>query len=72
MTIRDTTERPETLECGSSVLSGVDAERIVCTVKAVMALPATWTPPPEYLVPNVSEAVVKIVLTYRAPRFDCA
>ncbi len=72
VTIRDTTERPETLECGSSILSGVDAERIVCTVKTAMALPATWTPPPEYLVPNVSAAIVKIVLTYRAPRFDRA
>jgi hypothetical protein len=25
---------------------------------------APWTPPPEYLVPNVSQAVVKIVLGY--------
>ena len=65
VTIRDTTERPETLECGSNILSGVESNRVVNGVDTVTKLHATWTAPAEYLVPNVSDAVVKIVLSYR-------
>jgi UDP-N-acetylglucosamine 2-epimerase (non-hydrolysing) len=65
VTIRDTTERPETLECGSALLSGVHAPRIVSSVAAVMQLTPSWTAPPEYQVQHVSDTVVKIVLTYR-------
>ena len=65
VTVRDTTERPETLECGSNILSGVQAERIVASVDIVTRLTPRWTAPAEYLAPAVSDAVVKIVLTYR-------
>lgn len=65
VTIRDVTERPETLECGSNVLAGNDPETIVQCVKTATEGGRSWTPPPEYMVKNVSDAVAKIVLGYR-------
>jgi UDP-N-acetylglucosamine 2-epimerase (non-hydrolysing) len=62
VTVRDTTERPETIECGSNVLSGVDSERIVATTLSVLGSSGGWTPPPEYLADRVSETVAGIVL----------
>jgi len=59
--LRDTTERPETIECGSTMLSGVHTESILSAVANTLASRATWTPPPEYLRSNVSDTVVRIV-----------
>jgi UDP-N-acetylglucosamine 2-epimerase (non-hydrolysing) len=61
VTIRDTTERPETIACGSNVLSGVDPGRVRKCVASWLDRPRTWTPPPEYLVPDVSMRVARIV-----------
>ena len=60
VTVRDVTERPETLECGSNMLSGVGVAEITRAVRAVTAEGREWTAPPEYTVENVSSAVVKI------------
>lgn len=65
ITIRDVTERPETIECGSNMLSGTKTDTIVQCVRAVLALEKDWTAPLEYLVKNVSDTVVKILLGYR-------
>jgi len=62
VTIRDVTERPETLECGSNILSGCEPDFIVNAVKIVLNHECSWKPPEEYVVENVSQAVVKIVL----------
>ena len=64
VTIRDVTERPETLECGSNMLSGVEPEMILRCVRTVLAQRNDWTPPPEYLVQQVSPTVARIVLGY--------
>lgn len=64
VTIRDVTERPETIECGSNILSGVEPETILRCVGIVTSRRGTWTPPPEYLEPNVSDKVIRIVLGY--------
>ena len=64
VTLRDVTERPETLECGSNILSGADPELIVKAVEIAISQPATWKPPKEYLVENVAQTVSKIVLGY--------
>jgi UDP-N-acetylglucosamine 2-epimerase (non-hydrolysing) len=64
VTVRDVTERPETVECGSNMLAGVDPEMVLRCVRAVTALPPIWSTPPEYLAPDVSSAVAKIVLGY--------
>ena len=68
VTIRDVTERPETLECGSNMLSGSEPRDVLRCVRTVLAQKAEWKVPPEYLVPNVSDAVSKIVLGYRHAR----
>lgn len=64
VTVRDVTERPETIECGSNILSGVDPEMIVRCVRTVLYHKPQWTVPPEYLESQVSTTVVKIVLSY--------
>ncbi len=64
VTIRDVTERPETLECGSNMLSGVDPGDVQRCVRTVLDQQSLWTVPPEYLVENVSGTVAKIVLGY--------
>ena len=65
VTIRDVTERPETIECGSNVLSGAEPEMILQCVHTVLDQKCQWKAPPEYLIENVSNTVVKIVLGYR-------
>ncbi len=67
VTIRDVTERPETIECGSNILSGSDPERILLCVGLGLSSNGNWSPPAEYLVPNVSSTVLHIVLGYNQP-----
>jgi UDP-N-acetylglucosamine 2-epimerase (non-hydrolysing) len=67
VTIRDVTERPETIECGSNMLSGADPQHILTCVKTVLDQRTSWTVPPEYLEPQVSDTVVKLLLGYRLP-----
>ncbi|CAG0955842.1 UDP-N-acetylglucosamine 2-epimerase (non-hydrolysing) [Anaerolineae bacterium] len=65
VTLRDVTERPETVEGGSNMLSGVSSDSILAAVEAVRALGTSWMIPEEYLRKDVSTAVVKILLGYR-------
>jgi UDP-N-acetylglucosamine 2-epimerase (non-hydrolysing) len=65
--IRDVSERPETVECGSTILAGVSAESVVAAVTTVTTRPAEWTPPREYLQANVADTVCRIVLGDRPP-----
>ncbi|MDQ3652571.1 MAG: UDP-N-acetylglucosamine 2-epimerase (non-hydrolyzing) [Acidobacteriota bacterium] len=67
VTIRDVTERPETIECGSNMLSGADSETILRCVRTVLDQKTEWTVPPEYLAEHVSRTVVKILLAYSPP-----
>ena len=62
ITIRDTTERPETLECGSNMLSGIAPDAILRCAETVLSDRSRWLPPPEYLKENVSATVARIVL----------
>lgn len=64
VTMRDVTERPETIECGSNILSGVEVDAILRSVHLVFNRPADWTIPIEYQAENVSDTVLKIVLGY--------
>ena len=64
VTIRDVTERPETLECGSNMLSGADPHDVLRCVRTVLDQKNEWVAPPEYTVENVSATVVKILLGY--------
>lgn len=62
VTIRDTTERPETVECGSNILSGGDPESIMMCLQTVLDRPCDWDPPAEYLKQDVSGTVINIML----------
>lgn len=64
VTIRDVTERPETVESGSNMLSGAEPQSILRCVRTVLACEHDWRVPPEYLVDNVSSTVSKILLGY--------
>lgn len=68
VTIRDVTERPETIECGSNVISGAQTDSILRTLKIALSTPADWTPPEEYRAKNVSTVVAKIILGYTSSR----
>jgi UDP-N-acetylglucosamine 2-epimerase (non-hydrolysing) len=67
VTIRDVTERPETVECGSNILSGADPQTILRQVKMVTGRKGGWQPPQEYLAEGVADTVCRIVLSYRIP-----
>jgi UDP-N-acetylglucosamine 2-epimerase (non-hydrolysing) len=62
VTLRDTTERPETLACGSNLLVGVEPDAVLRGVRLALDRPTTWSVPPEYLVEDVSGAVVGLSL----------
>jgi UDP-N-acetylglucosamine 2-epimerase (non-hydrolysing) len=64
VTLRDVTERPETVECGSNILTGVEPDDVLRAVRTVTGTGRDWIVPPEYLVPHVSETVARIVLGY--------
>lgn len=68
VTLRDVTERAETIECGSNVLSGSDPDDILRALRLAVDLPRTWSAPAEYLVPDVSRTVAKIVLGFASVR----
>ena len=62
MTCRDTTERPETVECGSNMLSGVDhPARLADCVSVMVAGGRSWVSPYEHD-KDVAEKVVKFIL----------
>jgi len=64
VTCRDTTERPETVECGSNVLSGVsDPSRMLVCAQAMLASEPSWTSPYEGpLHHGVADKVVKYLI----------
>ncbi|NMO95240.1 non-hydrolyzing UDP-N-acetylglucosamine 2-epimerase [Paenibacillus lemnae] len=62
VTVRRTTERPETVDCGSNIVSGVDAQSIHDAVRLMTELKPAWQCPDGYLTENVSRTVVKFVL----------
>lgn len=62
ITLRDVTERPETVECGSTILAGVRPDRVAAAASLVLSRPPAWDPPREYLERDVSGTVARIVL----------
>jgi UDP-N-acetylglucosamine 2-epimerase (non-hydrolysing) len=61
--IRDTTERPETIESGSSIIVGVDKENIYKQLDLAIAFQDKQDVIREYLIPNVSQKITKILLS---------
>lgn len=65
VTTRDVTERPETVECGSNIVAGVDPGRVAMAVRSALSRERAWTVPPEYLAPVVSDTVANVLLGER-------
>ncbi len=64
VTVRDTTERPETIDVGSNILSGNNPESIVRCVKTVTGSKRIWHAPQEYLADTVSDTVINILFSH--------
>jgi UDP-N-acetylglucosamine 2-epimerase (non-hydrolysing) len=67
VTIRDVTERPETLECGSNLLAGTEPTSVLRAVSFATQCGRSWSPPPEYLRSDVTSIVCRVLLSYREP-----
>jgi len=67
VTLRDSIERPEALDTGSIIMTGLDPENVSEGMRLAIARGREQHPlPPEYTVPNCSERVVDfIVSTWR-------
>lgn len=62
VTIRKTTERPETVACGSNIVSGLDAANILRAVNVMVSQPSKWDLPEGYGDVAVSDKVVKFLM----------
>ena len=60
--IRNSTERPEVIECGSNMLAGTSASDISRCVKIMVDMEPEWDTPEGYGIRDVSDRVVKILL----------
>lgn len=45
LTLRDSTERPETIEVGANILVGVDTEKIASAARTIVSKPRMWSNP---------------------------
>ena len=63
VTLRDVTERPETIEAGSNMLAGVRKDAILRAVRVALSSEPAWDPPQGYLDRGVASTVIKIVLS---------
>lgn len=64
ITIRNTTERPETVACGSNLVAGLDHDHVIHCVEQALHM-QDWLVPQEYLQTNVSDVVVNQLLSHR-------
>lgn len=63
VTIRDSTERPETVECGSNTVSGINYEHILSSARNSYKHDRNWEYPDGYLEKNVSDKVISFLLS---------
>ncbi len=68
VTLRDVTERPETIEAGSNIIAGSDPDVICRAVELAVSQPANWTAPEEYTASNVAQTVSRILLGHSSLR----
>jgi UDP-N-acetylglucosamine 2-epimerase (non-hydrolysing) len=64
VTLRDVTERAETVECGSNIVVGADPDVAATALAAAVKRAAGWRVPAEYLERGVARTVVNILLGY--------
>lgn len=63
LTIRHSTERPETVWCGSNIVTGLDSTRIVDAFETALTMPTNWTVPEGYAATNVSARVINVLMS---------
>lgn len=63
VTLRNSIERPEALDAGSIVMSGVDAGGLIEAIDVVVAEAVAPSCPADYIVHDVSSRVVKFILS---------
>ena len=63
LTIRDSMERPEALEAGTIVMSGIQAERVLQAIELVESEGPGLTAPREYRIPDTSTRVVNFLFS---------
>lgn len=64
ITIRDVTERSETIEAGSNIITGNKVNDILNCVEIALSETMDWTIPKEYRIKNVSSTVLKIIIGF--------
>lgn len=62
ITIRETTERQETIECGSNVLCGTKSVDIVNAFNIMEKRNNNWGIPFDYTIDNVSDTIINILI----------
>jgi len=62
ITIRNSTERMETVLAGSNIVCGLEEEKILEAYANIEKMSTAWTIPEEYQVRNVSEIVINILM----------
>jgi len=63
VTLRDSIERPEALDTGGIVMTGLDARDVVDAVRVAMASPRAAVTPLDYTVTNTSVRAVNFILS---------
>lgn len=62
VTMRDTTERPETIECGSNIISGLNSNKILECTDIMMKNSCSWDFPLGYIDSKVSDKIIKYII----------
>lgn len=62
VTIRDSTERPETVECGSNIVSGLEVDDMLRCIDLAAKCRRDWKFPAGYIEERVSDRVVSFLL----------
>lgn len=63
VTIRNSTERPETVWCGSNVVSGLETENILACYERMNSFDGSWDVPIEYKRTDVSDTIINILMS---------
>lgn len=63
VTLRDSIERPEALDAGSIIMTGLDPSNVVEAVKGTISNARVPTPPRDYTVTNTADRTVNFILS---------
>jgi UDP-N-acetylglucosamine 2-epimerase len=64
ITIRQAHERPEGMDSGTLIMAGLEANKVIDAIKVSVSLTGSAPIIPDYNITNVSDKVLKIILSY--------